>query len=283
MKRRLLLSTLLTSILATCAGNALAIGHLASIDLYDRTEGRNLPVYWHHGKAYVVGAPGNEYQITVRNTNGHDMLAVVSVDGVNVVSGETAATQQGGYVIDGWQQMDIAGWRKSMSRTAAFYFTSLGDSYAARTGRPGNVGVIGAALYRRKPDPVAYAPPPTISEAQPYDYPRRERADAPAAAAAPRTMEKSLGDSRSENEYRGQSGSMAQPKDKLGTGHGRSENSPARYTSFERATSQPEEMVSIYYDSYANLVAMGVIPSPPRNYPRREPQAFPGPFVPDPR
>jgi len=76
---------------------------------------------------------------------------------------------------------------------------------------------------------------------------------------------------------------MSRPADKLGTGYGRSENSPARYTSFERATSQPEEVLSIYYDSYANLVALGVIPASPPVYRYREPQPFPGRFVPDPR
>src|SRR5580765_1806870 len=96
--------------LALLSSNALAIGHLSSIDVYDRVEQRNLPVYWHQGKAYVVGSPGNEYRISVRNQAGQDVLAVVSVDGVNVVSGETASTQQGGYVVDAWQGVDIGGW-----------------------------------------------------------------------------------------------------------------------------------------------------------------------------
>ncbi|MEO8104262.1 MAG: hypothetical protein ABI790_17240 [Betaproteobacteria bacterium] len=265
MKRKLILSILL----ALATPHAFAIGRLASVDLFDRTEQRALPVYWYQGKAYVVGTPGNEYQITVRNIAGQDVLVVVSVDGVNVVSGETASPQQSGYVVDSWQQMDIAGWRKSLARTAAFYFTSLGDSYAARTGRPNHVGVIGAALYRRKADPVSYAP----------DYPApwssgsgaRDRADAAAPSASPRMQEKSLADRPSENP----SGRL---EDKLGTGHGRSETSPARYTRFERATPQPEEIIRIYYDSYANLVALGVIPA----YSRREPQPFPGRFVADP-
>ena len=275
MKHNLLLSIAL----AVASSNALAIGHLASVDLYDRTERRSLPVYWHQGKAYVVGAPGNEYQITVRNSGGHDVLAVVSVDGVNILSGETAATQQSGYVVDRWQQMDIAGWRKSLSRTAAFYFTSLSDSYAARTGRPNHVGVIGAALYRRNPEPVSYLPdsyvpdssaPPASGSAS---RERSDRAGAPAAAsAAPHMQEKSLADRPSENQ-------AGQLEKRLGTGHGRSETSPARYTRFERATLQPEEIINIYYDSYANLLALGVIPS----HNRREPQPFPGRFVPDPR
>ena len=268
MKPKLLLSITL----ALMTTNAFAIGRLASIDLYDRTEQRNLPVYWHQGKAYVVGAPGNEYRITLRNTAGQDLLAVVSVDGVNVVTGETASPQQGGYVIDNWQQMDIAGWRKNLSHTAAFYFTSLGDSYAARTGRPNHVGVIGAALYRRKTDPVSVVPQYSPAWPSAPDTPERsDRAEAPSASAAPRREEKSLADRPAENQF----GSL---QERLGTGHGRREASPARYTHFERATAQPEEVVSIYYDSYANLVALGVIPF----HHRHQPQPFPGRFVPDP-
>ena len=64
----------------------------------------------------------------------------------------------------------------------------------------------------------------------------------------------------------------------IGTGHGRNETSYAQYTTFERATSTAEETVTIYYDSYHNLVARGIIPTPHCG----EPQPFPANFVPDP-
>ncbi len=235
-------------VLALIGGQALALGNLSDISIYDRAERRVLPVYWYQGRAYVVGTPGNEYQINVRNQAGNDVLAVVSVDGVNVVSGETASASQSGYVVDNWQSMDIKGWRKSLARTAAFYFTELPDSYAARTGRPENVGVIGVALFRRKVE----EPPMTLN------FPSSPHADSAGAAraqAAPRAEEKSLG-----------------------TGHGRGETSHARYVGFERASAAPEEVITIFYDSYANLVARGVISAQPR----REPRPFPARFVPDP-
>src|SRR5208337_3068580 len=80
---------------------------------------------------------------------------VMSVDGVNVITGDTASPRQAGYVLAPLESADIGGWRKSLSRTAAFYFTALPDSYAARTGRPDNVGVIGVALYRERVLPIA--------------------------------------------------------------------------------------------------------------------------------
>ena len=66
---------------------------------------------------------------------------------------------------------------------------------------------------------------------------------------------------------------------KLGTGHGRSEESRVTVTQFERATPYPEEVITIQYDTHANLVAMGVIDGPRI----ARPAPFPGQFVPDPR
>ena len=80
------------------SGQACAVGGMADVYVYDRSEGGGLPVYWHEGRAYVVGKPGNEYQMRVRSRQGEDVLAVVSVDGVNVITGETARRQQTGYV-----------------------------------------------------------------------------------------------------------------------------------------------------------------------------------------
>ena len=237
------LRTWVTMVALACAGTAHAHGRLVDLTVYDRAEGRPLPVYWHGGRAYVVGKPGNEYQVSVRNRLREDVLTVVSVDGVNVISGETANPSQTGYVLSPAQGYDILGWRKSLAETAAFYFTALGDSYAARTGRPDNVGAIGVAVFRKKAPPVAIAPAPGIAR-------REANAD---AAGAPRAQEEA----------------------RLGTGHGRRETSLVQRVAFERATSAPAETIALYYDSYRNLVAQGVIrESPPRIAPL--PQPFPG-------
>ena len=50
--------------------------------------------------------------------------------------------------------------------------------------------------------------------------------------------------------------------------------------SFERASSRPAETVAIWYDSYRNLAARGIIPRRPLA--SREPEPFPNGFVPDP-
>jgi hypothetical protein len=156
-------------------GPVLAAGRLADIEIYDRVSGRTLPVYESGGHWFVAGRPGNEYQVSIRNRDRGDLLAVISVDGVNVVTGETAAAAQSGYVIERGRTSSIAGWRKSLDRIAAFYFTDLGDSYAARTGRPDNVGVIGVALFRRKAPPMAELAQPTTARRVRPRHPRRRK------------------------------------------------------------------------------------------------------------
>src|SRR5947208_16314604 len=66
---------------------------LVSIDVYDRTEGTSLVVYPKDGRRYIIGAPGHEYAVRIRNNTGERILAVTSVDGLNVASGETASPE----------------------------------------------------------------------------------------------------------------------------------------------------------------------------------------------
>jgi len=242
------------------ASEAHAVGRLADVVVVDRESGAVLPVHRHRGEWWVEGRPGARYAIRVRNAGGERLLAVTSVDGVNVVTGETAAVDQSGYIYDGWRSYDITGWRKSDEQVAAFEFTTVPRSYAARTGRPDNIGVIGVALFRERPAP------PVLAQAD-VETPRFEESTAMAKSGAMADAPR-----------------VPAPAPALGTGHGRRESSVVTRVDFERAGPRPDEVIRVRYDSRPNLVAMGVIPSPaPR--PRR-PDPFPsGPqlgYVPDP-
>lgn len=223
---------------------------LVDVSVVDRTTGERLTVYWHDGERWVAGTPGHRYSVSVRSLSGGRTLNVVSVDGVNVVSGETAAWGQTGYVLSPWESYNILGWRKSRERVADFVFTRVDDSYAARTGRPDDVGVIGVAVFREA------APPAVLNEAP---------ADQARAAPAPATP--------------GERGEL-QSEQRLGTGHGPSEASHVRTTDFERAQAQPDQVIAIRYDRRERLVAMGVIPA--GGLPRPFPRSADAGFVPDP-
>ena len=124
-------------------------GQLLDLSVYDRDSRQTLPVYRHAGRYYVAGVPGHRYQLGLRNHSGEDVLGIVSVDGVNAITGSTANwSQNDGYVISAGSRYDVKGWRKSQSQVAGFVFADAGASYAARTGRPENVGVVGIAVFR---------------------------------------------------------------------------------------------------------------------------------------
>jgi hypothetical protein len=239
-----------------------ATGSLIELRVIDRDHQRALPEHRHRGATWVAGRPGERYAVRLANRSNARVLVVLSIDGVNAISGQTAATSQSGYVLAPWQSAEIVGWRKSEAEAAAFYFTALPDSYAARTGRPQHVGVIGAAVFRERAAPVPYDPSPFLGRSQNEE--KAARAEAPAAAAA---------------ESQGAARSSQRDESKLGTGHGEREHAPVQRTAFERATAQPAEIVQVRYDSHANLVAAGVI-APPRRW-GFSPDPFPG-YVPDP-
>ncbi len=237
------------------------------------------------------------------------MLVVLSVDGVNIISGDTAGYDGRGYILAPYETYDISGWRKSQTEVAAFSFTSLPQSYAAETGRPGNVGVIGMAVFRERPRPTITPlavtpapppPPPPIARGAPIAPPPLPIPPVEKPLPAPLAAPQGAGDSAQSvvvtgsriarrdytpsppaNAPRVVEEARRQADEKLGTGHGAIERSVVNIVTFDRATPYPQLVRQIEYDSYANLIRIGVIPSPPPDYP---PHAFPHApgFVPDP-
>ena len=251
------------------AGPGTVAARMADLEVYDRTDGRFLAIHDYRGQRYVAGEPGHEYELRLRNGSGGRVLAVTSVDGVNVITGQTAATLQSGYVLGPYETLSVEGWRKSMDEVAAFYFTRQHNSYAARTGRPFDVGVIGVALFREK----IFQPPAGTGGGRCCDG--FDRDDEGAAKSKSRDHAAGAPEPSARGDAQGRL------EEKLGTGHGRREHSSATYTEFVRASDTPDEILAICYDSRANLVAQGVIPRD-REYSWRSPRPFPGGFVPDP-
>jgi len=244
-------------------------GQLVDVRIVDAETGSALPIYPHRGRLHVPGDPGLPYTVELINRTPERLLVVPSIDGVNVVTGETASPSQSGYVLHPHQRTEIRGWRKSLAESAEFYFTALPDSYAARTGRPFDVGVIGAAVFREVPR--RFVPPsPPIARGRDGWSKDAPGADAPLAATP--ESESGAADSKS---FR------SAPRQDLGTGHGRRQWDPVAETRFERRSARPDEVVSLFYDSRDRLVAEGVIPRRPRHLAGR-PNPFPAGFVPDP-
>jgi len=243
---------------------ALAVGGIAQVTIIDRRSGLELTPYLYHGEYWVAGSPGATYAIEIRNRLGERILAVTSVDGVNVISGATAGWNQTGYVFDAAERYQISGWRKSDAQVAAFTFTASPNSYAERTGRPANIGVIGVAVFReREPQPV-YAPPMSTTS------PDRREVERAAAAPLPGLPEDgqpgagpaAAGARGAEPPPPLHAAPVPAPAPKLGTGHGKREVSYVNHTEFARMQPQPNEVIRIRYDSLENLFAMGIAERP---------------------
>src|ERR1700742_1602923 len=106
LRRRGLLATCALAALLTLAGvpAACADSRLVQVDVVDRDDGATLHVWRDHGHPVVAGRPGARYSVRLVNMSGERVLAVVAIDGVNVVSGETAGVGQRGYVLEPWQR-----------------------------------------------------------------------------------------------------------------------------------------------------------------------------------
>jgi hypothetical protein len=260
----------LFALTATC--RAQGVGGMAEVAIVDRDSGAVLSPHYYRGEYWVAGNPGARYAIEIRNRLGERLLAVTSVDGVNVISGATAGWDQTGYVFSPGERYQITGWRKSDAEIAAFTFTDSANSYAERTGRPANVGVIGVAIFRERPPQPDYGSP-TIgnSTGQPLGGQGAPASGARDAAAA---------SAKSANPA-----VAGVPAPKLGTGHGEREYSYVNHTDFQRMQQQPNEVIRIHYDSFDNLLAMGIVKRPRPPIPAANP--FPASpaqqYVPDPR
>jgi len=229
MLRRTVLTGALSAIgLTGLTVRANAQTRMVGMQVINRETGEIARVWRFQGRLFVAGQPGARYSIRVTNNTPGRVLAVMSVDGVNILTGETAGFGQRGYVFSPYETYDVTGWRKSDREVAAFTFAPLSRSYAARTGRPGDVGVIGLAAFSER----VYAPP--------------ARTDTP--SVSPEARDES-GSDVDEVVVTGQSRGAAlarpapQPAEKLGTGHGQREWSSVTTVAFGRKCAGKSRML----------------------------------------
>lgn len=145
---------------------ALNAGKISFSVVDDR--GQPLTLYRADQQYFLAGKNGQSYQLRYENHTGKTFEVVASVDGLDVINGRQASRQNGGYVLEPYQTLDIEGFRKSNAAVASFTFSQPKDAYAANTasGSIQNTGVIGTVVYELKVPEVKqrsnsqYAPAP---------------------------------------------------------------------------------------------------------------------------
>jgi len=210
-----------------------------------------------HGQRWVVATFGERYAIAVTNRSDQWVEAVITVDGRSILDGQRTSSRSRGYLVPPRDRITIDGWRTSASAVAAFRFTSVGDSYAGRTGDASDAGVVRVQIYPERA-PVAWVPPPRPRPTWEDDDggggwgPRpapelgegrelRDRGDAPSESKAARAWEPE--------------------RQNLGTGYGEGRWQPVRERAFERANPHsPARTLTLRYDDRAGLEARGILP-----------------------
>ena len=114
------------------------------------------PIHKYHdkeGNIWVEARYGTRYSIEVKNDTWKKALSVISIDGLNVISGKRKdPVKSTGYVISPFNNVIVKGWRINSDQIKEFYFTSPEDSYSNKLGADKqNIGVIGCIVYEEVP------------------------------------------------------------------------------------------------------------------------------------
>jgi hypothetical protein len=245
----------------------------AGYDVELLVDGSPAPTFWYRGESYVMGRTGERYMIRVSNNTSRRIEAVVTVDGRDVVDGKPGDyRKKRGYLVPAWGHVDIDGWRISQSEAAAFRFSSVADSYAARMGNAREVGVIGVAVFPERvwrPRPLPPPPHPHCCFDDDYgryapEGKRSAEAPAPATSAPSDAMADargygSMGNKDKAEASRGSYAPRRHERPGLGTEFGEAVSSRIHEVGFVRAnSSSPTVVLGVRYNDREGLLAMGV-------------------------
>lgn len=115
--------------------------------------------YQAEGCYLVEARMGERYRLVVTNNSGRRVGLVISIDGLNIISGNTCyhRPDESMYLLEPGQSGSFSGWRRDYDNVARFYFTDKSDSYAARTGKYGQHGWIKVAAFLER-QPIVVVP-----------------------------------------------------------------------------------------------------------------------------
>ena len=249
----------------------------------------------HGDQIYAEAPPVGDYTLRLTNDSPNTRLAVVSVDGVNVINGKDAGYDGAGFVLRPWESLPIKGWLRSNQEVAAFTFKPSEGSYAAETGRgTKNVGVIGVAVFDEKLRPFAHRPRTEHHHhhhyhRSPFDTLIRGLVDPLipddrftcglnedeaeslsnlkgfGATRSAKSVPRSRSTTASYSTEKSSAGIGGGPIDaeftsaeEIGTGYGRRLTQHTRTVTFERATSTPTFVLQVRYATRETLRAWGV-------------------------
>lgn len=112
--------------------------------------GKPVKKYNNNGQIYIEAKKGSQYEIKINNHLNKRIKAIISVDGIDVLSGKPADYNSRGYVINAYAPFVLKGYRVDDQNVAAFKFDDGEKSYATevtKSKKSKNNGVIGIRIY----------------------------------------------------------------------------------------------------------------------------------------
>ena len=104
------------------------------------------------GNVWVEAREGNEFSLKLKNNSWRRVLAVVSVDGLNVINGKHESPDiSPGYILSPNRSLTVPGWRIDNEKVRKFIFSKKEDSYSKKIGaNMENIGVLAAAIFEER-------------------------------------------------------------------------------------------------------------------------------------
>lgn len=94
--------------------------------------GKAVREFYKDGNFFIEARNGSEYSIKLKNHSHKKIMAVFSVDGVDVLKGGKASDAQSGYIVNPYSHVVINGYRIDDNNVATFKFDDGKNSYATQ-------------------------------------------------------------------------------------------------------------------------------------------------------
>jgi hypothetical protein len=224
--------------------------------------------YYHQGQVWIEGREGSTYTLRFTNRSNARVLAILSVDGLDVLNGNPAGHLSDGYVVDPGSTIDVPGWKVDGSTAAEFFFSKVGKSYVTKSGKgSSNAGVIGAMVFTEAQpiwtqSPFTYVASPQVTHTGAVwtNHGYNSTGGHPGVPA----MDASFGGSAAPSAInmvsvtRGPSGTTV--ANQIGTGFGQATGWATASTTFNRAhPTVPNAIMAVFYDTAKYLQRRGIV------------------------
>ncbi|MBI1798970.1 MAG: hypothetical protein HYR73_04730 [Candidatus Eisenbacteria bacterium] len=266
---------------AWCASDC-SRGQLVSVRVIE--DGHPVSLYarhwvWPPERRYFEAVAGGHYAVELRNRTDRRIGVLMSVDGLNVVSGTRSNLGSGEsmYVLGPYDHIVIRGWRTSLSEVRQFVFVDEQQSYAERTGQAnGDMGWIRVLAFEEQ-RPLAwgrgllnyYGGPSSAPVPQRADQPStredgEEKAPQASDGRAPReggadASRKSVARNEAQGKARDEAAARPERESFPGTGWGGRREDHAVRTDFIAASTASDQLI-LRYEYESGLRALGIIP-----------------------